>query len=97
MSRRNTLLASAAPAASAPAEEPLPKRVDRKRAAEIIGQMYGVKPSPRTIEAWPLAWRRLFDGKAYCETAELLACAAAKFEAAPVIRGGRRQPEQAAA
>ena len=59
-----------------------------------IGPFHELKPgSPRTIEAWPLATRRV-NGKATIATAELLALAEAKLAAAPVIRGGRRSPSE---
>jgi hypothetical protein len=66
----------------------LPVRVNRKVGAGLVGRYY-FPVSHRTLEAWPLSWRRV-NGKAVCETAELFAAARAKLEAAPTIRGGRR-------
>src|SRR5690349_8143985 len=66
----------------------LPRRVDRRAAAELVSRFF-FPVSYRSIEAWPLA-TRLVNGKAVMETAELLAVAKAKFDAAPAIRGGRR-------
>lgn len=73
----------------------LPTRVDRKTGAELVTQhLFPV--SHRTIEAWPLVWRHV-NGKAVVETAELFAFAQSKLDAAPPIRGGRRQPQREAA
>ena len=47
----------------------LPVRVPRDVAAALLSQ-YFFKISPRTLERWPLAWRRL-NGKAHCETKDL--------------------------
>ena len=72
----------------------LPKRVDRRTAAELVTRLY-FPVSHRTVEAWPLVVRRV-NGWALYETAELLAFAKAKFDAAPAIRGGRRTSGSAA-
>ncbi len=66
----------------------LPARVDRRAGAALVGRFY-FPVSHRTLEAWPLSWRRV-NGKAVCETAELFAAARVKLDAAPTIRGGRR-------
>ncbi len=66
----------------------LPRRVDRKTGAELVTQ-YFFPVSPRSLEVWPLTWRRV-NGYAVCETAELFAVAQAKLDAAPPIRGGKR-------
>jgi hypothetical protein len=66
----------------------LPRRVDRKTGADLVTRFL-FPVSHRTLEAWPLTWRRV-NGKAVCETAELLAVAQAKLDAAAPIRGGRR-------
>jgi hypothetical protein len=69
------------------ADRALPARVDRKVAAEIVTRLY-FPISKRTLEAWPLTWRHL-NGKAICETNELLAEAQSKLDAAVPYRGGR--------
>jgi hypothetical protein len=69
------------------ADRVLPARVDRKVAAEIVTRFY-FPISKRTLEAWPLTWRHL-NGKAICETDELLAEAQSKLDAAVPYRGGR--------
>lgn len=66
----------------------LPARLDRRGAAELVSLLL-FPVSARTIEAWPLAVRRV-NGKAVVETEELLAFARAKLKAAPVVRGGRK-------
>lgn len=71
------------------APTPLPVRVDRRTAAELVTQRF-FPVSPRTVEAWPLTVRRV-NGKATVETAELFAFAQAKLDAAPPIMGGRRR------
>ena len=72
----------------------LPAGVDRRAGAEVVGRFY-FPVSHRTLEAWPLSWRRV-NGKAVCETAELFAVAQAKLDAAPPVRGGRRAAGQGA-
>jgi hypothetical protein len=73
----------------------VPVRVDRRAGAEILTR-YLFPVSHRSLEAWPLTWRHV-NGKAVVETAELFAVAQAKLDAAPPIRGGRRQSMQVAA
>ncbi len=68
----------------------LPRNVDRRRGAEIVTK-FVFPVSYRTLEAWPLKIRHI-NGKAIIETAELLAVARAKFDAAPPIRAGRQTP-----
>jgi hypothetical protein len=68
----------------------LPARVDRRRGAAIITHRY-FPVSHRTLEAWPLTWRRV-NGRALVDTAELLAFAEAKVAAALPVRGGKRNP-----
>jgi hypothetical protein len=65
----------------------LPARVDRRDGSTLVRRYY-FPVSARTLEGWPLAVRRV-NGKATVETAELLAVARAKLDAAPPIRGGR--------
>lgn len=64
----------------------LPVRVDRKVGAQIVTRLH-FPISPRTLERWPLNWRRI-NGRALIETAELLAEAQRRVAAAPVIKGG---------
>jgi hypothetical protein len=64
-----------------------PTRATRKAGAEWVSRLF-FPVSHRTLEAWPLTWRRV-NGKAVVETAELFAVAKAKLESAPAIRGGR--------
>jgi hypothetical protein len=75
--------------AEKPAHPPLPVRVDRRTAANLVTQRY-FPISYRTVEAWPLTVRRV-NGKATVETAELFAFAQSKLDAAPPIKGGRRR------
>jgi hypothetical protein len=70
-----------------PAPPPLPVRVDRRTAADLVTRLF-FPVSHRTVEAWPLTVRHV-NGKATLETAELLAYAQAKLDAAPPIKGGR--------
>ena len=72
----------------------LPARVDRRTAAELVTKRY-FRVSPRSLEAWPIAWRRV-NGKAHCDVPELFAVAQAKLDAAPPVRGGRRAVGQEA-
>ena len=74
--------------ASRPNLAELPTRVTREDAAELL-TMHFFKTSPRTLERWPLAWRRL-NGKAHCETSELFAVAESMLSNAPVIMGGKQ-------
>jgi hypothetical protein len=64
----------------------LPRRVDRKTGAKLVGRFY-FRVSPRTLERWPVAWRKL-NGRSHAETVELFAYAASLLDAAPPIRGG---------
>ena len=66
-----------------------PARVDRKRGAQIITDLY-FPISPRTLETWPITWRYV-NGRATCDTEELLALAKAKLSAAPPLMGGRKK------
>ena len=63
-----------------------PRRIDRKRGAALITDLY-FQISPRTLEKWPIAWRYA-NGRATCETEELLNYAKSKIDAAPAIKGG---------
>ena len=68
-----------------PPEQAAPKWIDRKRGAALITDLY-FQISPRTLEKWPIAWRYA-NGRATCETEELLNYAKAKLDAAPAIKG----------
>lgn len=92
MPRKLASIADTARARRADASDP-PVRVDRRQAAALVSQLF-FPVSPRTIETWPLMIRRV-NGKATLETAELLAFARAKLEAAPPIKGGRRRASAA--
>lgn len=81
-------IAASVPAATTPNLRTLPVRVDRRAGAELVTRFY-FPVSHRSLEAWPLTWRRV-NGKAVCDTAELFALAEAKLNAAPAVRGGRR-------
>src|SRR3954453_18039410 len=72
---------------SCPLPPDLPRRADRRTGAKLVTQHF-FPVSHRTLEAWPLTWRRV-NGKAVCETAELFELAEAKLIAAPAVRGGR--------
>jgi hypothetical protein len=60
----------------------------RRVLKRVHGQYYG-EISHRTLEAWPLAWRRV-NGRAVCDVREFLAEAQRRFDAATVVMGGRR-------
>lgn len=64
----------------------LPRRVDRKTAAELVRHHF-FPVSHRTLEAWPLSTRRV-NGRALVETTELFAVAMEKLNEAPSIRAG---------
>jgi hypothetical protein len=72
----------------------LPRNVDRRAGAALVTRFF-FPVSRRSLEAWPLTWRRV-NGKAVVSTAELLALAEAKLQAAAPVRGGRRLAEQPA-
>lgn len=63
----------------------LPVRVGRKAAAEIVTDRF-FPVSHRTLERWPLRWRRV-NGRALVETADLLAEAQRRVDEAPQIMG----------
>ena len=65
-----------------------PARVDRKRGAKIITDLY-FPVSHRTLEKWPINWLYV-NGRATCDTGELLALAEAKLNSAPGIMGNRK-------
>lgn len=67
----------------------LPVRVDRKAGAALVTR-YFFPCSYRSLEVWPVCWRRV-NGRALAETAELFALARAKLDEAPPIQGGRKR------
>ncbi len=67
----------------------LPVWVDRKTGADLVSRLL-FPTTPRALETWPVTWR-LLNGKASCETTELLAVAQAKIASAPLTRTARRQ------
>jgi hypothetical protein len=67
-----------------------PRYVDRKRAAEMITRLY-FPINHRTLERWPIAGRHV-GGYFVMPTADVLAEARRRFDAAPVIRGGKGAP-----
>ena len=69
----------------------LPARIDRRAAAELVTARY-LPVIYGTIEAWPLTWRHV-NVRALVDTAELLAFAQSKLDAAPLIRGGKRSAQ----
>ena len=70
----------------------LPVRVSRVSAAKLVKRFY-FEVSPRTLERWPVPWRRL-NGRAHCETADLFAHAESLLAEAPPVRGGRHSEEE---
>jgi hypothetical protein len=86
--------ARAAVEAALPDFSALPRHVDRRAGAELVTRFF-FPVSARTLEVWPLTWRHV-NGKAVVATAELFALADAKLSAAPPIRGGKRQMQEAA-
>lgn len=69
-------------------EKALPVRVCRRTAAQIVtGNFFPV--SHRTLERWPLKWKRV-NGRALVETAELLVEAQRRVDEAPNVMGGHQ-------
>ena len=64
-----------------------PARIDRRVGADLITRHF-FPISPRTLERWPVTWRRI-NGRALCETSELLAEAQRRVDTAPAILGGQ--------
>jgi hypothetical protein len=71
-----------------PDPEKLPRFADRPTLARIHTHYFGPQ-SHRTLETWPLTWRRV-NGRAVSEVRAFLVEAQRRFDAAPVIRGGGR-------
>jgi hypothetical protein len=81
-------------------DEPDPNRIpirygDRHQLAEIHHRYFGPL-SARSLEVWPLPWRRV-NGRAVTDVRAFLAEAERRFNDAPVVMGGRRSPSQKAA
>jgi hypothetical protein len=67
--------------------------VTRDAGAKLIKKYY-FEISPRSLERWPIPWRRL-NGRAHAETRDLFAYAEAVLAASPAITAGRhRQTER---
>jgi hypothetical protein len=71
--------------------EPDPDRMpimhgDKRQLAEIHNRYFGPL-SPRSLERWPLSWRK-YNGRNISSIPEFIAEAKRRFEAAPLIRGG---------
>ena len=73
----------------------LPPNTYRKEAPAVIKKHTGEVVSHRSLERWPLQWKRV-NGKAITPTRELLAEAKRRLDTAPVIRGGHTAPASAA-
>lgn len=65
--------------------EKLPVRVGRRVAAEIVTDLF-FPVSHRTLERWPLKWRRV-NGRSLVETSVLLAEAQRRVDEAPEVMG----------
>lgn len=78
-----------------PDPERLPRYGDRRFLALLHTHYFGPQ-SYRTLESWPLAWRHV-NGKAVAEVRQFLAEAQRRFDAAPVVMGGKRGNTQQAA
>jgi hypothetical protein len=66
----------------------LPARVCRRMAAQIVTRIF-FPVSHRTLERWPVTWRRI-NGRALVDTSELLAEAQRRLDEATAIIGGHR-------
>jgi hypothetical protein len=67
----------------------LPVRMTRSMAAAYLSQHF-FPVSPRTLERWPVATRRV-NGHVLIDTADLLTVANGKLRSAPVIMAGRER------
>ena len=81
-------------------DEPDPDRIpirygDRHQLAEIRHRYFGPL-SARSLEVWPLPWRRV-NGRAVTDVRTFLAEAERRFNAAHIVMGGRRAPTRKAA
>jgi hypothetical protein len=66
----------------------LPAYVDKRAAAAIVTQRF-FPVSHRSLERWPLRFR-VVNRRAVVATAELLAVAKARFDAAPEVMRGEK-------
>ena len=64
----------------------LPVRMTREAGAALVTRFY-FKVSPRSLERWPIPWRRL-NGKAHGETVDLVRHAEAVVVIYPATMGG---------
>jgi len=71
-----------------PDQEQLPRVGDRRLLAALHYHYYG-PISHRSIERWPLSWR-IVNGSAVSSVREFLEEAQRRFDAAPLVMGGRR-------
>lgn len=69
-------------------EKALPVRVCRRMAAQIVTVNF-FPVSHRTLERWPLKWKRV-NGRALVETEELLVEAQRRVDEAPNVMGGHQ-------
>jgi hypothetical protein len=72
----------------------LPPFHDRQRSAELVLRIFGFTVSPRTLEVWPVATRRV-NGRAMIETRALFEHAQRMLDQAPIQAGNRRSNEAA--
>lgn len=70
-----------------PDPELMPIRHGTKEELAEIHHKYFGPLSPRSLERWPLAWRRV-NGRNTSPVVEFLAEAQRRFDAAPVVRAG---------
>jgi hypothetical protein len=70
----------------------LPRFADRRALASAISRFI-FPVSHRTLEAWPVRWRRV-NGHAVAETREAFTHAWCKFCSSPVVTGGRGSRER---
>jgi hypothetical protein len=71
--------------------EPDPDRMpimhgDKIQLAQIHNRYFG-KLSPRSLERWPLTWRKV-NGRNVSSVRDFLELSKSKFESAPLVRGG---------
>lgn len=69
-------------------DEALPVRVCRRTGAKIVTDKF-FPISHRTLERWPLKWRRV-NGRALVDTSDLLAEAQRRVDEAAEVMGGHQ-------
>jgi hypothetical protein len=89
MTRTKTNHTAPPPAADAPAPVKPKRWRSRQKLCDIYAEIYGVRPSPRSLERWGSIVWRLANGVAVADEDEFLAEAARRFEARPPVRSGR--------